>query len=562
MAPGNPEDLQPTITIPPSALEDAGAAAHFLPTNVGCYRIIRMLGEGGMGAVYEAEQEHPRRTVALKVIKTAWASPALLRRFELESQALARLHHPSIAQVYEAGSADAGSGPQPYFAMEFIAQGQSLTKYAQTQHLSVRQRLELMAEACDGVHHAHERGIIHRDLKPGNILVDENGHPKILDFGVARVTESNAEVTRQTEIGQLVGTLAYMSPEQALADPLDLDTRSDVYALGVILYELLAGRLPYTLGRGLHEAVQTIREGDPVPLRSISRQYRGDIEIIVAKALEKDKARRYASAAGLAGDIRCWLANKPIGARPPSASYQAQKFARRHKAFVGGIAAVFVVLVCGVIANTWEATRARRAEQAALRERDRALVAEIYGKEQFRAEGMGDFTFLGRDQTVDLTKPSLRFAGLVNTITSIWPVEGRLMVGFGMRPDPFSDAPVAQGSPPGDFHRGVDLSAPTGTSVRATGDGLIIFSLWQDGFDRLVVIDHGGGVQTFYAFLSKLLVHPGQEVRRGDPIGEATAPHLHYEIHVGGSPVNPYRYQKNVPLFSKNGSALHQPLQR
>ena len=216
------------------------------------------------------------------------------------------------------------------------------------------------------MHHAHQRGLIHRDLKPGNILVDETGQPKILDFGVARVTEGDAQATRQTDLGQLVGTLAYMSPEQVLADPLALDTRSDVYALGVILYELLAGRLPYTVSHKLHEAVQTIREEDPTRLSSLSRNYRGDIETIVAKALEKDKARRYASAADLAADIRRYLEDEPITARPASASYQLQKFARRHKALVGGLAAVFVVLVAGIAASTWQAVRARRAEQTAV----------------------------------------------------------------------------------------------------------------------------------------------------------------------------------------------------
>jgi hypothetical protein len=353
-----------------------------LPATIGQHRILRLMGEGGMGAVYEAEQEKPRRTVALKVIKPDLAGPELLRRFELESQVLGRLQHPGIAQIYEAGTADTGFGPQPWFAMELI-RGESLLEYAEAHQLNTRQRLELMAKVCEAVHHAHQRGIIHRDLKPGNILVDESGQPKVLDFGVAHVTDSDALATRQTDVGRLVGTLAYMSPEQVLADPLELDTRSDVYALGMILYELLAGRLPYTVSRHLPEAVHTIREEDPARLSSINRNYRGDIETIVAKALEKDKARRYASAAGLAGDIWRYLTDEPIVARPQSVSYQLQKFARRHTGLVAGVAAVFVVLIAGIIASTGEATRARRAEQvarsaaqAAVRERDRAAVAE------------------------------------------------------------------------------------------------------------------------------------------------------------------------------------------
>ena len=370
-------ESQPTRTAGP---HERLPSDRWLPDAIGRYRVLRLVGEGGMGSVYEAEQDHPRRIVALKIIKPGLASSEMLRRFEREWQALGRLQHPGIAQIYEAGTADTGSGPQPYFAMEFIV-GRTLTQYAAERELDTRRRLELVTRMCDAVQHAHERGLIHRDLKPGNILVDAAGQPKILDFGVARLTDSDAHATRQTDVGQLVGTLAYMSPEQVLADPLELDTRSDVYALGVILYELLAGRLPYTIGARLHEAVQAIREEDPARLSSISRTYRGDIETIAAKALEKDKARRYASAGALADDIRRYLADQPISARSPSATYQLQKFARRHKALVGGVAAVFVVLVSGIVASTWQAVRASRAEGNALaaerqvaRERDEVIT--------------------------------------------------------------------------------------------------------------------------------------------------------------------------------------------
>ena len=345
-------------------LEQAAPTGPRLPVAIGRYKVIGLIGEGGMGSVYEAEQEHPRRIVALKVIKPGFANVELLRRFERESQVLARLQHPGIAQIYEAGAAATGFGPQPHFAMEFI-HGVPLREYADAHQLSTRQRLELIAKVCDAVEHAHQRGIIHRDLKPGNILVDEAGQPKILDFGVARVTDSDVQATRQTDVGQLIGTLAYMSPEQVTADPLELDTRSDVYALGVILYELLANRLPYQLSQQLPEAVRAIREEDPTKLSSISRAYRGDVETIVAKALEKDKGRRYSSAAALAADIRRYLADEPIMARPASTSYQLRKFARRHKALVIATAAVLAVLVAGVIVSTREAVRARRAEQTA-----------------------------------------------------------------------------------------------------------------------------------------------------------------------------------------------------
>jgi eukaryotic-like serine/threonine-protein kinase len=365
LAPENRLTSPPTTAI--SGSLDGQSAPHQLPASIGRYRIIRLLGEGGMGAVYEAEQDQPRRRVALKVIKAAWASPELLHRFEQEFQTLGRLHHPGIAQIYEAGTADTGFGFQPFFAMELI-DGKPLSAYAAAEHLNTRQRLALMIQICDAVQHAHQHGVIHRDLKPGNILVDETGQPKVLDFGLARVTDSDAQATRQTDMGQLLGTLAYMSPEQVVADPLALDTRSDVYALGVILYELLAGKLPYQLSRQLHEVIQTIQQVDPTPLSSIDRAYRGDIETIAAKALEKDKARRYASAADLAADIQRYLDDQPIAAKPACASYQLQKFARRHKVLVLGVATVFVVLIAGVLVSTWEAVRARRAEARAQQE--------------------------------------------------------------------------------------------------------------------------------------------------------------------------------------------------
>src|SRR5262245_32196982 len=285
----------------------ATATSH---TVIGRYRVLRVVGEGGMGVVYEAEQDHLRRTVALKIIKPGLASPPLLRRFEQESQALGRLQHPGIARIYDAGTADTGFGPQPYFAMEFI-HGKNVKDYAEEQRLNTRQRLEMVAKIAEAVQHAHQRGLIHRDLKPANILVDETGQPKILDFGVARAIDSDAYATSQTGMGQLVGTLAYMSPEQVFADPLGLDTRSDVYALGVILYELLAGRMPYTISKKLDETIHSIREEDPARLSLISRSYRGDIETIVAKALEKDKARRYGSSAELAADIMRYLKDEP-----------------------------------------------------------------------------------------------------------------------------------------------------------------------------------------------------------------------------------------------------------
>ncbi len=340
------------------------------PATIGGYRIIRLLGEGGMGTVYEAEQQEPRRMVALKMIRLGLATPGRLRRFRQESQALARLQHPGIAQIYESNTADTGFGPQPYFAMEFI-RGLPLRQYAEAHQLATRQKLALMVKVCEAVHHAHQRGLIHRDLKPGNILVDEAGQPKVLDFGVARVIEADSQEgeipdTMQTGVGQIVGTLAYMSPEQVAGDPLEMDTRSDVYSLGVILHELLSGQLPYEVNhRPLPEAMCAIREEEPALLGSISRVYRGDIETLTRKALAKDKTRRYASAAEFGADIERYLNEQPIAARRPSAGYQLQKFARRHRAGVAIGGLVAVALCAAMVSVAWEARIARQ-------ERDRA----------------------------------------------------------------------------------------------------------------------------------------------------------------------------------------------
>jgi WD40 repeat protein/predicted Ser/Thr protein kinase len=331
------------------------------------YRVVRLLGEGGMGTVYEAEQDSPRRTVALKVLRSGPASDFLLKRFAREAQILGRLHHGGIAQVYDAGVAEGG---QPYFVMELIA-GVPLDQYAREHALDAGGRLELVARVCDAVQHAHERGVIHRDLKPGNILVEPSGQPKVLDFGVARAADLGLTAGGRTEAGQLLGTLGYMSPEQASGDPAAIDPRGDVYALGVILYELLADRLPYSLdGLALPEAVRVIREQEPSRLGSLDGRLRGDVETIVAKALEKDRARRYASAGELAADLRRFLSHEPIRARPASALYQLRKFARRHKALVGAGLGIGLALAAGTVISVLYAVRAdHNARVAAENER-------------------------------------------------------------------------------------------------------------------------------------------------------------------------------------------------
>jgi predicted Ser/Thr protein kinase len=330
---------------------------------IGRYRVVRVLGEGGMGTVYEAEQDNPRRTVALKVMRAGLTSDFLLKRFAWEAQILGRLHHPGIAQVHDAGVAEGG---QPYFVMELIA-GVPLDQYAREHALGAGGRLELVARVCDALQHGHERGVIHRDLKPANILAEPSGQPRVLDFGVARAADLGLTAGGgRTEAGQLIGTLGYMSPEQASGDPSAIDPRGDVYALGVILYELLAQRPPYSLeGLPLPEAARVIGEQEPSRLGSIDARLRGDVETIVAKALAKDKARRYASPGELAADVRRHLNREPIRARPTSALYQLRKFARRHKALVAAVLGVVAALAAGTVVSVLYAVRAdHNARQA------------------------------------------------------------------------------------------------------------------------------------------------------------------------------------------------------
>ena len=345
---------------------------------VGRYRIRSVIGTGGMGRVYAAVQETPRRTVALKIMRPGIASKSALRRFELEAQTLARLRHPGIAQVYEAGTHDDGSGAVPFFAMEYVPGAKPITAHAAAKKLTPRQRLELFTKVCDAVAHGHQKGIFHRDLKPGNILVDASGRPKIIDFGVARATDSDMAVTTlQTDIGQLIGTLQYMAPEQCDADPHALDIRCDVYALGVVLYELLCGRPPYDVSNvALHEAVRVVRDEAPARPSTIDRTLRGDVETIALKALEKDPDRRYQSAADLGRDIGRYLAQEPIDARPPSFGYHLRMFARRNRGVFAWMATAAAALVLATVASTYFAVREGRAHAKtaqALFDRDAAL---------------------------------------------------------------------------------------------------------------------------------------------------------------------------------------------
>lgn len=352
--------------------EAVASAARGVPERIGGFRVLGVLGEGGMGVVYRAEQERPRRVVALKMMRHGFATEAARRRFEREGELLARLHHPGIAQVFETGADGAG---RPYIAMELV-EGAPLGGRAAGAGLDAR--LGLLLQVCDAVQHAHQRGVIHRDIKSANVLVERvegsAGRAKVLDFGVGRALGEEAGATERTEAGALVGTLRSMSPEQLSGDPDAVDARSDVYALGVLGYEVLGGTHPFaSVVGGLAEVSEAITRREPARLGTIERALRGDLETIVARAMEKDPARRYQSAGELAADLRRYLCGEPILARPASTTYQLRKLAVRHKAAAGALLAASVIGAIAVAGITWQAIRATRAEHLA---NDRAGIAD------------------------------------------------------------------------------------------------------------------------------------------------------------------------------------------
>jgi serine/threonine protein kinase/tetratricopeptide (TPR) repeat protein len=400
---------------------------------IGKYKLLERLGEGGFGVVYKAEQKEPvKRRVALKIIKVGMDTREVVARFEAERQALAIMDHPNIAKVHDGGATETG---RPYFVMELV-RGVKITDYCDEKKLSTRERLDLFTQVCHAVQHAHQKGIIHRDLKPSNILVTVNDGvpaPKIIDFGIAKATQMElTEKTVFTRFHQFIGTPAYLSPEQAEITSVDIDTRSDIYSLGVLLYELLTGKTPFDgkelLKVGLDEMRRTIREKEPerpstrvstfgadeltttakrrgLEPPKLANALRGDLDWIVMKCLEKDRARRYETANGLAMDIQRHLSNEPVVACPPSAAYRFQKLVRRNKVAFAASFSIAAALVLGLCVATWGLVRERQARKEQARLRHLAEAREIKTEQVSKflkamLQGAGPEVAKGRDATV------------------------------------------------------------------------------------------------------------------------------------------------------------------
>jgi serine/threonine protein kinase len=410
---------------PPDALEspDPDAVSERIGTMIGRYKLLQQIGEGGFGVVYMAQQQEPvKRRVALKIIKLGMDTKQVVARFEAERQALALMDHPNIAKVLDGGATDKG---RPYFVMELV-HGIKITEYCDQNHLSTERRLELVIQVCRGIQHAHQKGIIHRDIKPSNVMVtlhDGIPVPKIIDFGIAKATQ--AELTEQTvftQYGQFLGTPAYMSPEQAEMSGLDVDTRSDLYSLGVLLYELLTGTTPFEtkelLAAGVEQLRRTLREKEPLRPSTrlgtmaageltataqhrcieglkLVKLVRGDLDWIVMKCLEKDRTRRYESVSGLVSDLEHYLNQEPVAARPPSKLYGFQKLVRRNKVAFAAASAVTAALILGLGIATWSLVREHTARRRA--DTEAAKNSEIAELLKAMLKGVGPSKALGRD---------------------------------------------------------------------------------------------------------------------------------------------------------------------
>ncbi|MEJ2702988.1 MAG: protein kinase, partial [Sedimentisphaerales bacterium] len=412
-------------------------------TKIGHYELLELIGEGGMGLVYLAEQKEPvRRRVALKIIKPGMDSRQVIARFEAERQTLALLDHPNIAHVFDAGTTEAG---RPYFVMEYV-KGMSITRYCDEHRLDVEQRLRLFREVCEGVHHAHQKGIIHRDLKPSNILVSIHGDravPKIIDFGIAKAAAGTlTEKTVFTFQGQLMGTPEYMSPEQVNVASQDIDTRSDIYSLGVVLYELLAGVLPFereSLQKiGFAEVQRTLREVEPaspsVRLSNLGQQAKAiadsrmtqvvplarrlhrELEWIPLKAMRKNRCRRYKSASDMADDIQSYLNGNPLLAGPETAMYRVQKFVHKHAGSVATGALVSVAVILGLVASVIFGCRAEQARQqeAAARTQVEQALARAEKAEEDAQEQAAKYRNLSYLHSVALADSKYREGNLRN----------------------------------------------------------------------------------------------------------------------------------------------------
>jgi len=395
-------------------------------STIGRYRLLEQIGEGGFGVVFMAEQEQPvRRRVALKIIKLGMDTKQVVARFEAERQALAMMDHPNIAKVLDGGSTDSG---RPYFVMELV-KGIPITEYCDQQELSTRDRLGLFVDVCKAVQHAHQRGIIHRDIKPSNVLLtlhDNKAVPKVIDFGIAKATQARlTEKTLFTEFRQLIGTPAYMSPEQAQMTGLDVDTRSDIYSLGVMLYELLTGSTPFDSRQlssgGLDEMRRIIREVEPPSPSSrlstlaadrlgivahqrhcdpqrLGRLVEGDLDWIVMRCLEKDRTRRYDTAVGLADDIQRYMSDEPVQARPPTLAYRTRKFVRRNKVGVLAASAIVSAILLGLALATTGLIQARRQTEIARTEAARSQQTAQFPTDMLK--GVGPSVAMGRDTTM------------------------------------------------------------------------------------------------------------------------------------------------------------------